>query len=284
MTTIAATRPPVDSLKTPLILALVLHGCILVFAILGNFFAGRGNAWGGPGGSMTVGVVSNLPAIPLPAPDVQTNSRVVDNSKGLYQSEPVPKPVIPPDATPIPEFLKHKPKYIPPPKAAPTPSVQAEPQYNSRPSRLLDKPTPPPPNAIPYGERGSPAIPRSSTFAMGNAAATPAGLAFNGAGAGDFGSLYSWYVTAVQQRISSNWLQSTIDPSLSWAPRVVVTFDILRNGTVTNIQITQSSNNYSVDSSAMRAVQQASPLMPLPAAYGGSRVGVEFYFDYRRQR
>jgi TonB family protein len=73
-----------------------------------------------------------------------------------------------------------------------------------------------------------------------------------------------------------------VDPSLSWAPRVVVTFDILRDGTVTNIQLTQSSNNRSLDTSAIRAVQSSSPLLALPAAYSGSRVSVEFYFDYRR--
>jgi periplasmic protein TonB len=283
MTTIAATRPSADSLKTPLILALVLHCCLLVGALLGGYFQGHENSWGGPGGSVNVGIVGSLPAIPLPTPDVQTPSRVVDNSKGLYQSKPLPAPVIPPDATPIPEFLKNKP---PKPLAKPkeeTPATPPEPKYNSRPSKLLENKATPPPNAVPYGGGGSPAIPRSSAFAMGNTGTTQAGLAFNGAAGGDFGSRFSWYVTAVQQRISSNWLQSTIDQNISWAPRVVVTFDILRNGSITNIQVTQSSNNYSVDSSAMRAVQQSSPVMALPAAYGGSRVGVEFYFDYRRQ-
>lgn len=283
MATIAAIRRPPDSLKTPFVLAIILHGCVLIFALVGNYFEGRENSWGGPGGSVSVGVVGSLPAIPLPAPDVQTNNRVVDNSKGLYQSKPLPPPVIPPDATEIPEFLKNKPRHLPPPKTAEPPSIQPEPKYNSRPSKLLENPNPPPPNAVPYGQGGAPVIPRSSSFTMGNTATTQAGLSFNGAGVGDFGSRFSWYVTAVQRRISSNWLQSTIDPGVAWAPRVVVTFDILRNGSIANIQITQSSNNYSVDSSAMRAVQQSSPVMALPPEYAGSRVGVEFYFDYRRQ-
>jgi TonB family protein len=105
----------------------------------------------------------------------------------------------------------------------------------------------------------------------------------NGAGGGDFASQFSWYVTAVQQRISSNWLQSTIDQNVSWAPRVVITFDVLRDGTITNVQILQSSNNYSVDASARRAVEASNKLMALPAAYRGNTVGVQFYFDYKRQ-
>ncbi|MFZ1203283.1 MAG: energy transducer TonB [Candidatus Acidiferrales bacterium] len=107
-------------------------------------------------------------------------------------------------------------------------------------------------------------------------------MAFSGVGGGDFGSRFSWYVEAVQRRISSNWLQSTVDPSIAYAPRVVVTFTILRDGTVTNVQITQKSNDYSVDSSAVRAVNASSPLDRLPGGYSGSSVNVEFYFDYHR--
>ena len=114
------------------------------------------------------------------------------------------------------------------------------------------------------------------------AGTTQAGLAFSGVGGGDFGSRFSWYVEAVQRRISSNWLQSTVDPSIAYAPRVVVTFTILRDGTVTNVQITQKSNDYSVDSSAVRAVNASSPLDRLPGGYSGSSVNVEFYFDYHR--
>jgi TonB family protein len=89
-------------------------------------------------------------------------------------------------------------------------------------------------------------------------------------------------VEAVQRRISMNWLQSTIDPSIQFAPRVVATFDILRNGTVVNAQILQSSGNASVDRSAMRAILGSNPLQPLPNDYSGSKVSVEFWFDFRR--
>lgn len=153
MTAIAATRPHVDSLKTPLILAVALHGCILVFAFVGAFLSSRGNAWSaaGGGGAVAVGAVSSLPAIPLPEPDVQTPNRVVDNSKGLFENEPKAAPVVPPDATPIPKFEKDKPpKYQTHPKAESP--IPPPPQYNSRPSRLLDAPTTPPPNAVPYGQ------------------------------------------------------------------------------------------------------------------------------------
>jgi periplasmic protein TonB len=216
---------------------------------------------------MTVGITSSVPAIPLPRPEVETPSRVVDNTNGLFKSEPMPLPKPDLEAIPIPTFEKKK-----PPK-----------KIISRPSKLLENPTPPPENAVPYGQGGKPTVPVStSTFTMGNTGATSAGLVLGGPGQGDFGSRFSWYVEAVQRRVSSNWLQSAIDPSVGYAPRVVLTFTILRNGTVTNVQITQSSNVPSVDTSAVRAVEASSPLQPLPPAYSGSNVNVEFYFDYHR--
>jgi TonB family protein len=87
----------------------------------------------------------------------------------------------------------------------------------------------------------------------------------------------------VNRRISSNWLQATIDPGIQFAPRLDVTFQVLRDGTVTNIQVTHSSGNQSVDMSAIRAIRASSPLQGLPGDYSGSYVTVDFWFDYHRQ-
>jgi periplasmic protein TonB len=67
-----------------------------------------------------------------------------------------------------------------------------------------------------------------------------------------------------------------------FAPRAVVTFDILRNGAIANVQILQTSGNASVDASVVRAVQGSNPLQPLPGDYSGNKVSVEFWFDFRR--
>jgi periplasmic protein TonB len=264
MSTIAAARP--GQTLTPFVYASVgLHLAILAYLIVAGWWAyvHHGENWGGPGGSVSVGLVGSVPAIPLPRPEVVSPNRVVDNTKGLFKSEPQPAPKPPPDAVPIQKFEKKKP-----------------PKIISHPSKVLENPTPPPPNAIPYGGGGTPSVPVTS-FSMG-AGSTQAGLTFNGVGGGDFGSRFSWYVEAVQRRISSNWLQSTIDPSVAYAPPVTVTFTILRDGTITNVQLTQRSNNYSVDNSAVRAVNASSPLDRLPGAYSGSYVNVEFSFNYHR--
>jgi protein TonB len=212
-----------------------------------------------------VRLVGGVSGVPLPRPEVVTTSRVVDPTKGLYRSEPTLKAPEPPEAAePIPEFTREK-----------------QPRYITRPSRVLEDSTPPPPNAVPYGQGGAPAVPYTE-FSMGAAGTTTGGMGFSGPSGGDFSGRFPWYVEAVRNRISSNWLQSTVDPSVHWAPRAVVTFDILGNGSVTNVQILRTSGNSSVDNSAVRAILGSNPLNPLPNEYRGPRVSVEFWFEFRR--
>jgi periplasmic protein TonB len=261
MATVAISRTP-ESLGRPLAFSVLFHGALLMLLTVSTIYSHRGESWGGPGGAIRVGLVGSVPGVPMPRPEVETTNRVVDESKGLYKSEPVKKAPPPPEATPIPKFERNKP-----------------PKYVTRPSKVLENPAKPPENAVPYGGGGAPTVPYAS-FTMG--AGTQGGLGFSGTSGGDFGARYSWYVEAVQRRISMNWLQSTIDPSIQFAPRVVATFDILRNGTVLNAQIIRSSGNASVDRSAMRAILGSSPLQALPNDYSGSKVSVEFWFDFRR--
>jgi len=89
-------------------------------------------------------------------------------------------------------------------------------------------------------------------------------------------------VNAVKNRISNNWLLSIISPSILSARRVYVEFDILHDGSISDVQLTQSSGVSEVDRSALRAVYAASPLPSLPAGYTGRNLHVQFYFDFHR--
>jgi TonB family protein len=66
------------------------------------------------------------------------------------------------------------------------------------------------------------------------------------------------------------------------APRAVISFQVLRDGSIANIQVTQSSGNRSVDDSGRRAILSSSPLPALPSDYRGSNINVEFWFDFHR--
>jgi protein TonB len=252
-----------ESLKRPLLFSAAFHALLLCAILASALLNRQGENWGdaGGGGAITVGLVGSVPGVTLPKPDVVTENRVVDETKGLYKSEPA-KPVPPPaNATEIPKFAKNQPK-----------------PYVSQKSRLLENQAVPPPNAIPYGQGGAPAIPYSS-FTMGQGTQGGMGVA---QGNGNFGSRFPWYVEAVQRKISGNWLQASVDPNLRWAPRVVASFQVMRDGSIANIQVTRSSGNSSVDTSAVRAIHDSSPMQPLPNGYSGSYVNVEFWFDYRR--
>ncbi len=61
-----------------------------------------------------------------------------------------------------------------------------------------------------------------------------------------------------------------------------MTFDITRDGHPSNVQVEQSSGVPSLDQSAVRALQRIDTFGPLPGDYSGSKVSVEFWFDYKR--
>src|ERR1700684_402172 len=115
-----------------------------------------------------------------------------------------------------------------------------------------------------------------------NSTQSQGGMGFSGSGGGDFAGRFPSYVDAVRNRISSNLLQSTVDPTVRWAPRTSYSVQGMRDGRVANVQMLQSSGNRSVDNSALRAILSSSPMSPLPSNYPGSSVTVEFWFDCRR--
>jgi periplasmic protein TonB len=233
-------------------------GCILLYTVIGP--GGHGGTWGAGGGGDAMGVTL-VSTIPLPASPVQTQNILANESKGLSQSLPKPEEKEP-EAIPIPEKnVKQKPK----PRISAT-QRKPEPEPAEEAS-----------NVVPFGEGG----PVSGPYGTFNAGGAKGGFGFTGGG-GDFGSRYAWYVRVVQQKVSENWLKYEVDPRITEAQRVYLTFDINRDGRPTNIQIEQSSGVPSLDQSAVRALQRIDTFGPLPSDYSGSRVSVEFWFDYKR--
>jgi protein TonB len=236
-----------------------ITGAILLYAVFGP--SSGGGTWGAGGGGDAIGVTL-VSTIPLPANPSQTQNIVANESKGLSQSQPKPKEEETPEAIPIPEKnAKQKPK----PKATAT---QRKPE---------PEPVEEANNVVPFGEGG----PVSGPYGIFNAGGAKGGFGFTGGG-GDFGTRYAWYVRVVQQKVSENWLKYEVDPRITDARRVYVTFDIHRDGRPTNVQIEQSSGVPSLDQSAVRALERIDTFGPLPSDYAGNKVSVEFWFDYKR--
>jgi periplasmic protein TonB len=253
------------SLKPYLTVSTILHAALILLLSLSAYFHwARGSQWtsaGGGGENVNVKLVGSE-GIPMPRPKV-AESQVVDPTKSLYKPEEAPKLPDPTPAEKIPEFKHEKP--LPP----------------SHKSKVFEKPTPPPPNAVP-GHGGAPAIPTGVNESPGSSS----GLAVKGQGGGDFASRYGWYIDSVKRRIQSNWLQNTIDPALraGRTAKATVQFTINRDGTVKDISISQPSGNLSMDNSGLRAVMASNPMPALPTDYSGSYVTVLFDFDLSMTR
>jgi TonB family protein len=259
-----------------------LHGALVLAIGVAAFYQYRGDQWNSVGGNQGNDVKVNLvpsAGIPMPKPDVFSDSHAIDPTKGLYKEEPkAPEvPEIPKDALEIPKFKEEHP--VKPPVRA-TKEFKDEPRAKPvpHPSKVFEDLRPAPNNAVNYGKGGSPNLPTGYGTTPG---ATTSGVQVQGQGGGDFATRYGWYVEAVRRKIGSNWNLFEIDPAVRSARRAksVMTFTIYRDGSVKNIRMEQSSGNASMDYSAQRALASAAPMPALPNDYSGSYVNVSFDFD-----
>jgi protein TonB len=102
-----------------------------------------------------------------------------------------------------------------------------------------------------------------------------------GSGSGSpFGNRFGWYEALLRERVAKNWQSQDLDSRIR--QRVAVTFDILRNGTIRNVRVTQSSGNFAMDQSAQRAILMSNPLPQLPREYEREVATVEFWFGLQQ--
>jgi protein TonB len=96
-----------------------------------------------------------------------------------------------------------------------------------------------------------------------------------------FGNRFGWYEALLRDRVAANWQSQELDAGIR--NRVAVTFEILRNGSIRNVRVTQSSGNFAMDQSAQRAILMSSPLPELPREFERDSANVEFWFSLQQQ-
>jgi protein TonB len=239
-----------------------LHVGMTVFLLIYSaiFYRSSGDTWGAGGGGEAIGATL-VSTVPLPANPAQTQNVLANESKGLTQSQPKIQEKEP-DAIEIQgKNAKIKPKKKQ--ETASREKPQPEPEAET--------------NQVAFGEGG----PVSGPYGTFSAAGAKGGFGITGGG-GDFGTKYAWYVHVIQQKVAENWLKYEVDPRITSAQRVYITFDIARDGHPANVQVEQSSGVPSLDISAVRALERIDTFGPLPADYSGSKISVEYWFDYKR--
>jgi TonB family protein len=252
-----------DSLNKPFLGSLGLHAAVFGTLLLwGTVLSGPHESWGdansGGPGSVSINVLNK---IPLPSRSGLVNPLANPTESAVPTPPPAAKPkkLAPaeePDAIPIKSRMH------------PKPSDVARSAQNAWRAKQQDRP-----NQL-YSAAGqalvSPMMGQSGSGGVGVGQGSP------------FGNRFGNYVTSLRQKVAEKWNTGDVDPRIHTLPTAIVTFDLLRDGSVRNVRVAQSSGNTTLDYSAQRAIYDASPFLPLPREYERNDATIEFWFDLRR--
>ena len=127
------------------------------------------------------------------------------------------------------------------------------------------------------GLRGADAASAESAALKSNPGAPGLGLGgVGGSSAFDQDFEYAYYAQQMLGRVHQHWQRTPVRGTAV----VIVRFTILKDGSVRDVEIEQSSRLSVLDRGAMRAVMLADPMPPLPNSYPRDRVGLHLRFTY----
>jgi TonB family protein len=94
------------------------------------------------------------------------------------------------------------------------------------------------------------------------------------------GDRFAGYGDQIRRIVASKW--RTDDVSAQAAPIIIATFDLMRDGSIRNLELLQGSGNKSLDLSVQRAIQDSAPFPPIPSGFEKDHASVEFWFELKR--
>ena len=246
-----------DPITAPFLGSLFVHGAVVALLFFGWYWMNRrhdtlGDLHPAGGPAYAVSPVHNIPIPQREAPqnpvahDTQSQVPSAPASKEAEKPRPPEK-----NAFEIPDRIKRE-----------APRPQRQQQYTQT----------PPPNQV-YS--------RAQQALSNPMYSAPSGSGQVGIGPNSMlGNRLGWYAELVRQRIAQNWRTNGLD-GRSQSSAAVVAFTILRDGTVRNPQIVQSSGNPSIDNTALRAIYDSNPLPALPPQVTDSSIAAQFTFNLR---
>lgn len=253
-----------DSLSRWLAGSVVLHGAmagaLVVMVIAGNRMTEH---WGSPTGGGW-GSVSVTPVAQIPLPQRNGPQNPVANDTESQVPTPPPKP-----------------KAKPQPKVAPK---QPDPKAIALKSRNADRRPQPEYQAPNKFREQQQDLPNQVYSRVGQAANTPLyGMrGGGGVGVGDnspFGTQFGWYARLLVENVGQKWRTTGLDQRMDNV--AVVTFVIKRDGSVSNVRLSQRSGNAGLDISAQRAIIDAAPFPALPPQFPRNDAEVELRFSLK---
>jgi TonB family protein len=245
-----------DPIAAPFLGAILIHLSIVGVVFLYWYWLGRpaeiiGDANAG-GSAYSVGITKS---IPIPQREAPPNP-VANDSQSTVRTAPAKqeteKPPIP-DKTAVEIPDKAKPK-----------------KPDEKPRNQQKYMTPAPQNQIYSQSRQAVSNPMYGG---------PAGSGQVGVGPntplGD--NRLGWYAELIRQRLTQNWQSG----GLGGGAPVIVSFTIMRDGSIRDPKVFQSSGNPTIDNTALRAVYSSNPLPPLPPQVTGSTLPAQYTFQIR---
>ena len=90
---------------------------------------------------------------------------------------------------------------------------------------------------------------------------------------------YSYYLSLIRYRVQENWRPpyQTLDEGEIIS--AIVGFRVLRDGSVTDINLENSSNRFLFDQAGQRAIRAMGHLPPLPEEFSGDHLSVHIEFE-----
>ncbi len=250
-----------EPLGKPFLGSLALHAGVAALLTVGTFISGRTlERWGDKealGGSTMIKAVTGIPMVARQGP---VNPVANDTESQVPQAPPKPKAAVrekapEPDAIPLRGRVSKKRS----PVTSTTQRYRPETETKSNQG---------------YGTTGQAMV----SPIMGQAG--PGGI---GIGTGSvLGDRFGAYASLLRQLIGQKWRTQDVDPRIRTAPPVIMTFIILRDGTMRDIRVKTSSGNGALDRSAERALYDVGRVPPLPAAYDRDKAEIEFWFELKR--
>jgi protein TonB len=242
-----------EPMAAPAAGSLLLHAGLAAVLLTYGLFAGlfHHNVWGGSGsGAIQVSLTS---ALPLPSDQPPNENVLATDTPSQAPAEPAAKAKQAADLSTL--AIADKQKKL---KQNTRNAKQHEPQEDNR---------------AQYGEQAGSSMARSiqpQGFTSGQTTVSDS----------DFGALFSYYVRGVNAKMSSSWYKQEVDPQTPKGSRAYIQFAIHRDGSVSNIEMSQNSGSQTLDRSCLRAAKRVDTFGALPPQYNKSSVMTSFYCEY----
>lgn len=248
-----------ESLQKPFVGSVLFHLAVAGILILANWeYAQTHEVWGSavPAGGGSV-AITPVKTIPLPARHGRHNPVASDTESVVPAAPPkeVPKPKV---KAPEPDAIPIKSKNQPKPQTEAS-NTRYHPDTTYKPNQVF-----------------SPQSPAAVSQMFAKTGAGTIGLDQNSV----LGSRFGAYAALLMQRVAEHWHTNGMESLRT--PYAIVSVDLYRNGSIRNPKLVQTSGNYQLDTSAVRAVTEAAPFPPLPAEFERDMVNVEFRFQLQR--